>query len=499
MDLSELGQFKEGNRLEMKAAQGRDGSGALPRSVWETFSAFANTSGGVIVLGAEEPEPGVFNVIGIEKADKVLDDFWNAALSEDKVSVRFLKDSDATVETVDGKEIVVIRVPWADRHIRPVYINGDLFGGTFRRAHTGDHQCSREEVLSMLRDSATSSQDAEIAKSARMDYLNRDTIAKYRRRFDSLNEGHVWSDLGEMDFLEAIGAVAPDDEGAMRPTCAGLLMFGEHRFITHEFPHYLLDYRQETGDNERWEDRLVSFTGDWTGNLYDFYFRAYNKMKAALKVPFQIDGIDRIDDTPAHRALREAIANCLTNANWHERRGVVCVWREDAFTIANPGNFRMPIEEAMKPGSSDPRNEALLGMFAMVDVGERAGSGMDKIIGGWEWAGYGVPIYKEEYDPDRTTLTLPLRSSSGDLSDFGRKPKNRTNGSDESDKKATERRKGAILTYLEDHGPAGRAAIADAIGLQASRTSELLSELVEAGEILAEGSTRNRLFRLRDR
>ena len=133
MDFSELGQFKEDNRLEMKAAQGRDGSGSIPRSMWETLSAFANTSGGVIVLGAEELDDGVFNIVGIKKADKVIDDFWNAALSEDKVSARFMQDSHVTKENVDGKNVVVIRVPWADRHIRPVYINDDIFGGTFRR------------------------------------------------------------------------------------------------------------------------------------------------------------------------------------------------------------------------------------------------------------------------------------------------------------------------------------------------------------------------------
>ncbi|WP_165057062.1 RNA-binding domain-containing protein [Adlercreutzia sp. ZJ176] len=498
MGLSEFAQFKEGNRLEMKAAQGRDGNGVIPRSAWETLSAFANTSGGVIVLGAEEPEDDTFNIVGIKKPDKVIDDFWNAALSDDKVSARFMQDSNVSKKTVDGKDVVIIRVPRADRHVRPVYINGDLFGGTFRRTHTGDHRCSHDEVLSMLRDSSTSSQDGEIAKSAKMEYLNRDTVAKYRRRFDSLNDNHVWSDFDELKFLEAIGAVAPGDDGKMHPTCAGLLMFGEHRYITHEFPHYLLDYRQEVGENERWEDRLVSFSGDWTGNLYDFYFRAYNKMKAALKTPFQIEGIDRIDDTPAHRALREAIANCLTNANWYERRGVVCVWREDGLEVANPGDFRMPIEEAMKPGKSDPRNEALLGMFALVDVGERAGSGMDKVMGGWAWAGYPEPTYKVEFGPDRTTLTLPFLNSSGVSSDFENPEDNRTNKSDESGKRATERRKDAIIAYLEDHGPAGRAAIASAVGLQASRASELLAELVSEKAIIAEGATRNRTFRLVD-
>ena len=40
-----------------------------------------------------------------------------------------------------------------------------------------------------------------------------------------------------------------------------------------------------------------------------------------------------------------------------------------------------------------------------------AGSGMDKIFGGWEWAGYAEPSYEVAYGPDRTTLTLPLVSA----------------------------------------------------------------------------------------
>ena len=193
-DLNELKTYREGNRLEAKRALGRDGQGELPRSVWETVSAFANTAGGVIVLGvSERRDDGSFVVHGIPKAEKVLDDFWNAALSEDKLSARFMKDADATVETVEGKDIVVIRVPWVDRYTRPVYIDNSIFGGTFRRTHTGDHQCKREEVLSMLRDSDTSSQDAAIAESARVEFINRETVAAYRRRFDQRNEGHAWA------------------------------------------------------------------------------------------------------------------------------------------------------------------------------------------------------------------------------------------------------------------------------------------------------------------
>lgn len=238
-----------------------------------------------------------------------------------------MQDSHVTKETVDAKDIALIRVPWAGRHIRPVYINDDIFGGTFRRTYTGDHRCTREEVLSMLRDSDTSSQDGKVIDRARLEDLDFDTIRRYRNEFKLTRGESEWNSYDNAEFLEALGAIDAGEDGKLHPTGAGLLMFGKDRWISKEFPHYFLDYRQEAGAVERWADRFTSQPGDWSGNVFDFYGKVYNKLKAALKVPFSLDeNMRRVDDTPAHKALREAIANCLTNANYYERRGIVCVW-----------------------------------------------------------------------------------------------------------------------------------------------------------------------------
>ena len=63
--------------LECKKAQSN-----IPGSVWETYSAFANTYGGLILLGVYEDQKekdisNRFTITGVDDADKIRKDFWN--------------------------------------------------------------------------------------------------------------------------------------------------------------------------------------------------------------------------------------------------------------------------------------------------------------------------------------------------------------------------------------------------------------------------------------
>ena len=400
--LERLESLHENNRLEAKAAQS-----GLPRSLWETYSAFANTSGGSILLGVEEWADKSLHVIGVPDPQKLLDDFWNTVNNAQKVSENVLSDNDVAVLDIDDAPVIEIRVPRANRRVKPVFLN-DNPKRSFRRNHSGDYLCRYEEVQSMMRDAAEESHDAKPLANVRMDELDAMTVRSYRRLYANLHRGHPWNQLSDDEFLRCVGAASVAEDGELHPTGAGLLMLGHDWRIVEEFPNYFLDYRQQLSSRERWQDRVVSQSGDWSGNVFDFFYRAYNLMKQALKTPFKLAETERVDDTPAHRALREALANCLTNANYHERRGIVCLWEPDALTIANPGDFRVDIGAALRGGESDPRNATMMRMFALVNIGERAGSGLPKIVSGWTECGYIAPRYEESFGPDRTTLTLPL-------------------------------------------------------------------------------------------
>lgn len=183
-------------------------------------------------------------------------------------------------------------------------------------------------------------------------------------------------------------------------------MFGDEYNIVRQYPEYFLDYREMLDPTIRWTDRLQSSSGEWSGNVCDFYFRVYNKIIKEVKVPFKMTGGTRIDDTPVHKALREALANCLMNADFYESRGVVIKLENHRLTLENPGYTRVGKKQIRLGGVSDPRNKGLMKMFNLIDIGERAGSGVPDIFNAWKVEGFESPEIIEEFDPDRTKLIL---------------------------------------------------------------------------------------------
>lgn len=143
--------FVENKRIEAKLAQGRDGRGELPESIWETYSAFANSGGGSIYLGVKELSETNYVAVGIPDVDRVMEQFWTCLGNRHLVSHRLICDKDLVkVMTKTGNPMLIIRVPGAPLEIQPVYIYGDPYAGTYIREGSSDVRCSREQVETML-------------------------------------------------------------------------------------------------------------------------------------------------------------------------------------------------------------------------------------------------------------------------------------------------------------------------------------------------------------
>lgn len=484
IDFKNIENYKENNRIEAKKALG-----GLPHSIWETYSAFANTLGGIILLGVEECADKSLHSVDLPDPERLIKDFWDTVNNLNKVSVNILSDKDVTTEDIDGKRIVAIRVPRAQRSDKPVYIDSNPLSGSYRRNGEGDYKCTKEEVQAMMRDAATKTQDMAVLEDMALDVFDYDSIKRYRIRMKTYRPGHVWEELEDVDFLYKLGAVARGDDGKIHPTAAGLLMFGYEYEIVKEFPAYFLDYQEQFDPNTRWTDRIVSSSGDWSGNIYDFYFRVYNKIAQDIKVPFKLERGDRIDDTPVHKALREALANCLINADYYGRQGLVIIKKRDVITLSNPGGFRIDVEAAKSGGVSDPRNSTLIKMFNLIDVGERAGSGIPNIFNVWHKQGWSAPIITESFEPDRITLSLFI----GESSDKKVAIKN----GDKPTVSKSNIQKQAVIDYLTEKITAKTSEISELLGVKDARARRLLAEMVSEGVVVAEGGNRNRVYKLK--
>ena len=492
-DISKFDSYKEDNRREVKKA-----SGGLPVSLWETYSAFANCYGGVIILGVVENKDGSWRTTGLDAADKgkIIKQFWDAINNHKKVNINILKDDDVETYDVHGDLIIVIYVPMAKRAQKPVYINDDLCGATFRRNHEGDYRCTRLQVKTLLRDQAENTMDMEVLDDVPMEDLNYETIQGYRNRHRTLKPGHPFERLNDNEYLRSIGAAAISREDRqLHPTAAGMLMFGDEYNIVRHFPEYFLDYREMLDPTIRWTDRLQSSSGEWSGNLCDFYFRVYNKIIVDVKTPFAMEGGNRIEDTPVHKALREALANCLINADYYGTRGVVIKKEPKKLTLENPGYIRTGKIQMRKGGESDPRNKSLMKMFNLINIGERSGSGVPNIFNTWEDEGWKEPVIEERFDPDRTSLILEFAKKASEESKR-RKQAKKTSEENKRRKQAkkTSENIAKIYEYLTHHGEAKTNDIAIYINLSPARTRAILSEMEDI-EVL--GSNTNRRYKLK--
>jgi predicted HTH transcriptional regulator len=210
-----------------------------------------------------------------------------------------------------------------------------------------------------------------------------------------------------------------------------------------------------------------------------------NKITLDIKRPFKLaaDGFTRIDDTPVHKALREALANCLVNAHYYGERGLVIKKWHDKIEFANPGTFRIGLEEALSGGISQPRNSVLLKIFNLINIGERAGSGIPSIMSVWKKQGWRQPHYSEDFQAGRTTLSLLFYTTSD-------------RSSDKLAIKNSDAQTTAVLELAAKYSRITAAQVADLLSIGMGRSRQILSSMVKKNLLITYGKNKFRTYGL---
>lgn len=399
----------ESQNLEFKEA-----SGQIPDDLWETYSAFANTEGGEIVLGVREDKAThEFVLSGVTDPKAMVDDFWNTVRNPSKVNRDVMLLDGVAIVSRKGMDFICIEVPRAERDDKPVMVyerRAKSFVAWIRRG-SGDFRASDEDLRLMSYDNEPSADRRPLVRFG-LDAFCQDTINRYRNAFNVSTPGSPWVGDSQEDFLYHIGAISKDSKGELHPTQAGLLAFGHEYEITNLLPQYLLDYREELSGDNRWDDRVVSQSGDWSGNVVDFYLMVTQKMQRHFKKPFNTDeyGTRHGSNNPVTEAVNEAVTNALVHAYYGATATIRVVLKEDSVEVTNSGSFLMDREVAIAGGYSEARNPTLLRLFSFIGASDRAGSGLQQMWRTWENI-YGThPQLTESHGPAVVRILMPFET-----------------------------------------------------------------------------------------
>lgn len=378
-----LGRIKayEWTDIEVKAAQHE-----VPRGAYETISAFANTSGGHLVLGVQQ-NVDQFEIVGVVAIDKVQNDLLSAIRSREKISYQIATNDDV-IETETGR-LLVFYIPEAPRQHKPVYLNGDIRRSFIRRGAC-DQKCNEDDIRRFLRAAGGPSFESETVDLDLGASVDTSTLGRYRQRFQAQHPGHACNEFDNDHFLEnwALAAVV---DGKLRPTRAAILLFGTGAALRTMMPRPLVDCRwadyawDAPAPERRWLDRLVCEENLWTcwEQLADRY--AQNAIK-----PFAIEmrTMERQERPEDFISFREAAINLLIHQDFEEttRPGTIA-FHPDRVVFENPGTARVNKADLLEPGAKDVRNPIIVSMFRRVGLSEQAGTGISAIFSDWRRRG----------------------------------------------------------------------------------------------------------------
>lgn len=245
-----------------------------------------------------------------------------------------------------------------------------------------------------------------------------------------------------------------------------------------------MDYIDKSGlvGDQRYSDRLT-YDGTWENNLFNFITMVLPKLLRDLPRPFKMDGVERDDDTPQHKAVREAMTNAIIHADLM-LNGILKVEKYDnRFVFTNPGLLKLPVEQIYEGGESKARNQHIQTMLRMIGFGENLGSGFPLILSAWNEKHWLKPELVEQPELMQVKLTLTIETKNAPVN----AP---VNASVNAPVKLSKTQK-KILLIVQENKYATYEELANAIGVDRTTIRRNIATMKKKGVIRRVGGDKN--------
>ncbi|MDR2232517.1 MAG: putative DNA binding domain-containing protein [Tannerella sp.] len=359
MTASELGKViagGEGVSVEFKEAKEK-----VPASFYETVVSFANTNGGVILLGVDDEG----NVTGVQPGDKVkfLKNIVTAINSPDKINpVLYLNP--VALEYA-GQTVIAVQVPASSQvhnHAGRIYIREyevDI-----------DITANQHKIRGLFLKKGTIYTETHIYPYLKMSDLDETLFDKARNLIRSNRNDHPWLTVDHKQMLREAALYLHDyEQGNEGLTLAAALIFGKDLTIQNLLPAYKVEAMVRIKDKDRWDDRLTLRT-----NLIDTYLQLKGFINRHLPDKFFMEGDQRVD--LRDKIFREVIGNIIIHREYTDATATELIIEEDAVRTLNPNNPRFNGIMDLDNFNPHPKNPNLRRFFVALGWADEIGSGI---------------------------------------------------------------------------------------------------------------------------
>jgi len=447
-----------------------------PRRLHEPLSAFANrTGGGLILFGVDEEKD--FALTGVGDVQKLQEEITNTAAHEMEPPLR----PRFTVDEIDGRAVVAVEIDEVSSSKKPCfYKSSGLPKGAWVRVGNTNRQMTEYEVFGYLSSQGQPLFDEEIVRAASREDLDPGLVNDYLEKLRRSRPRAAYLGGESEEALLRLHVLAWD--GAItRPTLAGLLVFG--KYPQEFFPQLMITFVQFYGtteeekaprgerflDNQRFEGPVPRMIDD-----------AETYILGAMRKAALIEGLLR-RDVPEYpnEALREAIANAVAHRDYSSyTRGKYVRIRmfADRLEIQSPGGLFGTVTVENIEEEHSTRNARLMRMMEDLHVVENRGSGIRAMLQAMREANLEPPRFddrRSSFDVTFRNHTLMSPEAVSWLNRFSNLPLND--------------RQRLALVYLRHHDRVGNADYRRLNRVDAVMAGAELRGLVQEGLAAQEG------------
>ncbi len=387
--------------VEVKAAQK-----GTPQRLFETLSAFSNRpGGGVLLLGLDESKR--FEIVGVGNVHRLQEEISHVAAAEMEPPLR----PKFTIKDFEGKTVVAVEIFEIPADRKPCYYKtAGLQKGAYIRVGNTNRQMTDYEIYGYASFRTQPIIDQEIIPDATLEDLDRNRLMQYVEDLKRTRPQAGYLKQPFEKILKQLG-IMREEEGILRPTLAGLLVFGnypqafEPQLVITFLQFYGVTETEQTPRGERFLDNQK-----FEGPLPEMVESTVNHILASIRKSSLIEGLLRRDipEYPAV-AIREALVNAVAHRDYsHFVRGSYIQIRlfADRLEIQSPGGLYGNVTEENLEADQSTRNRWLMRLMEDLHLVENRGSGVSAMLEAMRQANLEPPRFRDR----RSSFWVTFRS-----------------------------------------------------------------------------------------